>query len=175
MQWKKGIIMKLNNKGLTLIELILSFTILALFVVAMLETVLSVRRKAANELFAQDMVVFKNTLLKTIQDDLLKNEVLADTYCEELTCHISLVTQNNANVTKIFTLNQNTKVISYDDIQYEIPNKNNITFGGINMIVETLDTNFKMLIIDISYYEKNTIVPNYGFRIAHPIEITPSS
>ncbi len=163
--------MKLNNKGMTLVELILSFAILALFVVAMLETVLSVRRKAANELFAKDMIVFKNTLLKTIEDDLLKNEVKSDTYCEDFTCYISLSTPDNTSLTKILTLNQNSKIITYDDIDYEIPNKNNIIFGGINMSIQPLDDDYNLLLIDISYYEKNTTNPDYGFRIAHPIEI----
>lgn len=155
--------MKLNNKGITLVELILSFTILALFVIAMLETVLSVRRRAANELFAQEMIAFKDTTVKTIEDDLLKKEVVG-AVCEGLSCTITFAD----NTTKVISLNTSTKIVTYDGIDYEIPNKDHINFGSISMTVEDIDETRDLLTISINYLEKSTSEPNYGFKIQHP-------
>ncbi len=155
--------MKLNNKGLTLVELIVSFVILVLFLFGMLEIVLAVKNKAANEFVSRDMLTYKETLLKVVEDDLIKIG-LNNATCSNDTCTLNL---KNAMV-KTFRFDITNKIIEYDGIKYEIPSKDRIYFGTVQMNVESLDENNNVLVISIEYYEEETTEPNYGIKIKHP-------
>lgn len=155
--------MKLNNKGLTLVEIIVAFVILVMFLFGMLGIVMAVKEKAANELLARDTITFKETLTKAIQDDLIK---ISLTYaeCSNNTCELLL----DEGVGRELSLNLNEKEITYNGTVYELPMKDRMYFGTVKMAVETIEGNKKILIIDIPFYEMETTEPNYGIKIAHP-------
>lgn len=156
--------MKINNKGLTLVELIVAFVILVMFLFGMLEIVLSIKSKASDELFSRDMLTFKDTLIKTIEDDLIKKELVNATCVNNTSC-----TFNFANsMTSTLSVNTSTKTIEYNGIKYEIPNPTLIYFGTIELGIDTIDSNKKILKINIPYYEVETTTPNYGIKILHP-------
>lgn len=159
--------MKLNDKGMTLIELIISFAILALLVFSMLGTVISVKKKASDEAFSKEMAEFKSTLVKDIEDDLIKNTVNNVT-CSDHTCTI---TYDDSTTTTI-TVSSTDKTITFNNIIYDIPNKDQISLGVINMGVTTIDGTRSLLTIDVPYYEISTSTPNYGFKISHPFVVT---
>lgn len=159
--------MKLNDKGMTLIELIISFAILALLVFSMLGTVISVKKKASDEAFSKEMVEFKNTLVKDIEDDLIKNTVNNVT-CSDHTCTITY----DDSTTTVIAFSSVNKAITFNTIIYDIPNKDQINIGVINMSVTTMDDARSLLTIDIPYYEISTSAPNYGFKISHPFVVT---
>lgn len=158
--------MKINNKGMTLIELILAFIILSIIVLGMLEIVLNVRRKAANEIFARDMLVYRNTMVKRIEDKLIKNEI--DTVsCTDLSCSIDFTDSTSTTI----TLNIDDKYIEFDGIVYDIPKKDYIEMGSSSMGIVPISDDKAMLSIIINYKEKSTSEPNYGFKIMQPINI----
>lgn len=65
----------LNNKGMTLIELIISFAITSAIVVSMFNVVLNYQTEQATEAVKSDIISYKNMITKLIQTDFIKGEV----------------------------------------------------------------------------------------------------
>ena len=63
--------MKLNNKGITTIEILISFVLLAIIVVSLYGTVESYKNKQNIESEKNQIMTYKNLLTKEIQDDLI--------------------------------------------------------------------------------------------------------
>lgn len=63
---------KLNNKGMSTIELLVSFVLLVILVVSIYGTVESYKNKQNIEGYNLEIMTYKNLLTKTIQDDLVK-------------------------------------------------------------------------------------------------------
>lgn len=157
--------MKINNKGLTLVELIVAFVILVMFLFGMLGIVLAVKNKAANEFFDREMMTYRQTLLKTVQDDFIKRK-LEDAECTSNTCTFTF----EGNIERTFSLNTTTKIIEYNGTKYDIPNGDRIYFGTVRMAVDNPGASKPlMLVIDIPYYEVDTVTPNLGIKIVYPL------
>lgn len=156
--------MKINNKGLTLVELIVAFAILVMFLFGMLEIVLAVKSKAADEIFAREMLTYKDTLIKTIEDDLIKKKLVSATCTNSTSC--SFTFENTTTAT--LSIDTTNKSIEYGGIKYDVPHADRVYFGTINLDIDTLDSTRNILTIDVVYYEIETVNPNYGFKIVHP-------
>lgn len=63
--------MKLNNKGVTTIEILISFVLLAIIVVSLYGSVESYKNKQNIESNKNQIMTYKNLLTKEIQDDLI--------------------------------------------------------------------------------------------------------
>ncbi len=63
---------KLNNKGMTLIELLVSFSIAATIVVSMFNVVINYQKEESIQAIKNDIISYKNTITKIIQTDIIK-------------------------------------------------------------------------------------------------------
>lgn len=63
---------KLNNKGLTAIEILVCFVLMVILVTSMYGTVTSYKNKQNLESYKESIMSYKNLLTKEIQDDLIK-------------------------------------------------------------------------------------------------------
>lgn len=63
-----------NNRGLTVIELLLCFALVSIITVAMFKTVNSYKSKQDEESFKNDITTYKTTISKVIYDDIMANE-----------------------------------------------------------------------------------------------------
>ncbi|MDD6224594.1 MAG: glycine-rich protein [bacterium] len=63
---------KLNQKGLTLIEVIMTFTLIMVIIAGLLTIIMNYRHRISIESKRLELVTYKNTLTKEIQDDILK-------------------------------------------------------------------------------------------------------
>ena len=125
--------MKLNNKGMSIIETILSFVLIMAMVTGMIVIVMNYRHKAALSIEKLELDTFKNTLTQAIQNDILTiglKEINYDGECEILTdldsC-INLVFQDDSmrafGVSKIDINNRDSienKYLYYDGIKYDL-------------------------------------------------------
>lgn len=80
---------KLNNKGVTLIELLVSFSVASIIIISMFNVVLSYQREASMETIKSEIVSYKNTITKTIQNDIIKGNLRS----------VNLVVNNQSNKT----------------------------------------------------------------------------
>lgn len=67
---KKG---TLNNKGMTLIEIIVCFVIVVVIVLSMIKVVNNYKDKQDVESYKNSVITYKNTITKVIWDDIIKN------------------------------------------------------------------------------------------------------
>lgn len=178
---------KLNNKGLTIVELIITFALLMILVVGLLEIVLESKSDISDKSFAKEMNEYKGLMIKTVQDDLIKKKLKSadTTNCTLGTECVKLTFEDNTIKTLIVDLR--TKMIKYDSLFYEIPNKKYIEFRDERTMTLADESNYRpvsiqvnsqnILVIDIPYFrtkasknmsevDKNY---NYGIKIVHPL------
>ena len=71
---------KLNNKGITTIEVLLCFVLIVIISVSMYNTISTYNERRILESNKQAIISYKNTLTKTIQDDFIKIGLTHATY-----------------------------------------------------------------------------------------------
>lgn len=68
---------KLNNKGMTSIEVLLAFIVVVMLSVSMYSTISAYQNKQNIESFKEKIMTYKNLLTKEINDDLIKKGLIA--------------------------------------------------------------------------------------------------
>ena len=71
---------KLNNKGITTIEVIISFVLVVIISASLFTTITAYNAKRLTESYKSQIYTYKNQLTKTIQDDLIKKGLVEVTY-----------------------------------------------------------------------------------------------
>lgn len=64
---------KINNKGMTVVEIIVCFALASIIIVSMFELLNSYKNKEDEESFKTSINTYKTTLTKVIYDDIIKN------------------------------------------------------------------------------------------------------
>ena len=152
-----------NNKGFTILELVFTFAILMVVILAMLKIVVDIKTTAAEKNFTKEMNEYKSGLLKEIQDDLIKKQFTGLSGCTDANNIKSCILNFADGTGKTLLVNLNTKVIQYYGVNYPIPNANYIEFLDSHIYyykpgeskpyeveMKTLGNN---LIINIPYFE----------------------
>lgn len=131
---------KLNKKGLSIIELILTFSLVMIISTGILTIIMNYRQRAQIELKKLELVTYKNSLTKDIQTDILDRglfEINNGGLCtgnNEYSSCINLVFKDGIEkilaVSKLDDNNEttlkkllNNKYIKYGDLKYEIEDK----------------------------------------------------
>ena len=68
---------KLNNKGMTAVELLITFTILSVVVVGLFDMTLNYKDKEQQESTKSSIIDYENKLEKLIQDDFIKGHLVS--------------------------------------------------------------------------------------------------
>jgi len=68
---------KLNNKGMTAIEILVTFVIIVVIVASMYDGIMALRTRETIASYKLSLVTYKNLLTKEIQDDLIKTGLLS--------------------------------------------------------------------------------------------------
>lgn len=173
---------KLNKKGTTVVELVVTFAILMILVIGMLEIIISVKDNAKEKSFSKKMMEYRSNITELIENDLvlLKYDHITND------CATTEAEKNNVvecrkihfkdGTTHELKINLSTKIIRYHDLNYEIANQDFIEFldnrvYAQNPLNETLDVVIKeennMLVINVPYFEIGH-KENYGFKIVYP-------
>ncbi len=82
-------LLKLNNKGLTAIEILVCFVLMTILVVSMYSTVTTYKNKQSIESDKDKIIAYKNLLTKEIQDDLVKKGLVDAKVVEKLNDEVS--------------------------------------------------------------------------------------
>lgn len=175
--------MKLNNKGVSIIEIVLTFALIMVMTMGMLSIVFNYREKASISMEKLDLDTFKNTLTKEIQDDILTlgvKEINTSGEClrhPELNSCINIVFSDPAGTSKAFgtsKVNNNdvdsieNKFLYYDGLKYKIVDKlpNKIPTGEKAVDFQTIkiqDQN--ILSTDSMVLENGTVVTFYSIDV----------
>lgn len=94
---------KLNNKGMTSIEVLLSFIVVVMISTSMYSTVIAYQNKQQIESFKEKIMTYKNLLTKEVNDDLIKKGLVGVTVTEEQ------ISGNGTKYTMTFSLKNGQK------------------------------------------------------------------
>lgn len=175
--------MKLNNKGVSIIEIVLTFALIMVMTMGMLSIVFNYREKASISMEKLDLDTFKNTLTKEIQDDILTlgvKEINTSGEClknPELNSCINIVFSDPDGTSKAFGTSKvdnndvdsiENKFLYYDGLKYKIVDKlpNKIPTGEKAVDFQTIkiqDQN--ILSTDSMVLENGTVVTFYSIDV----------
>lgn len=165
--------MKLNNKGITLIELIISFALLMVIILGMLTMIVNIRNTNNEKNFQKAMLEFKTTMTERIQKDLIQYGFASFENCdaiENTVCKI-IVFKDEEQQAKELRINLTDMTVKYGTIVYDLPKKEFIEFKTNTSPVEIKTTDSDTyLVISIPYFEIDQD-KNYGINIIHPINL----
>lgn len=130
----RDVMKKLNNRGLSIVEVVVTFAIVMAIISGLLAIIMNYRQKAETSFSELELETLKNTLTKTIQDDILNfgiseinhgGSCMSSTSSSRFSACANLVfkngTQKILGISKIDQDNRNSienKYIFYDDEKY---------------------------------------------------------
>ena len=118
----------MNKKGFTTIELIVSFTLVSIMIVALMSIVLNYRNRIMREDTKSQIVDFKNQITKIIYDDIINGKYQKILSCEEKKCAKFVDGENN-----IYELRIDNNYLIYNDIKYQIPDAKKVIINDFQI------------------------------------------
>ena len=154
----------MNKKGMTTVELLVTFTILMVIVFGMLGIVIAVREDNLKKQFNKEIKLYNNIIINKIEEDLILLKYKNLSNCENTSENIICKKINFKDSSKELQIDLIKKQIIYDKIIYDIPSSDKFTLDDV-YIKESEDL---FLIINIAILKDNV---NYGIKIVHPIDL----
>lgn len=162
---------KLNKKGMTSIEMLISFIITVAIVVSMFDVVMNYKNKQQIESIKNNIITYANSLQKTVQDDLIKGHL---TQANVATTQKSAVftCDKPANYQTTFTIDVANNTISYGKndqiIKYPLPEIPDLTLSDASKI-EYMEADASFVKITIVLEHPNLEDKQYMFMIISPV------
>lgn len=128
---------KLNNKGFTLIEIILSFAFIMVICIGLFVTANNYKSKQQLESSKRDLQTYKATLITDIQKDITEkglkeiNECVSISNCYEISFY--------DNTQKVVQKDSSSKIIIYGGIKYPVKEETLTTIGTLSLIQSEQD------------------------------------
>lgn len=164
---------KLNNRGITTIEILICFVLLAVISTSLYNTVSIYRNKQILESEKEKIYTYKNLLTKEIQDDIIKRGLTGATKVTATKLTMSF-SDDPSNQTTLEVVKDENKII-YDGIEYPLPNfgKNSSDENVLKIydvkIEITSSPDFLTINIPFIHPDFGT---RYGILVAAPIGYT---
>lgn len=153
-----------NNKGFTIIELLVSFVLSMIIITLMFQLILNLKDVFQTSALKTDLLNKQNLMINKIYTDLLENKVTTINSCG-IDC-ISFTF--NDGTTKNLYANIEKGLLTYDNYTIKLNNQSYFT----NVKIETNGTqntvkNNKILSIDIPIYNNLFKNENFGINIVY--------
>lgn len=184
---------KLNNKGITIVELIISFTLLMVIAMSMLKVVNEIRSFANQKLDEKKVVEFKNDLYKDFHKTMLTKGYKSMTDCSTSSSICKEITFKDDTKTK-FEIDLLAKQIEFNGYKYVLPYSMEVNFlnnydNECNNSCVSIKEEDNYLIIDVPYFKtvildeilinedfekefyENISKYNLGFKIIYPYNL----
>ena len=118
----------MNKKGFTTIELVISFSMVVIILGSLIGFTVTYRGKVKNEEIRSQLIDFKNTITKTIYDDIITKKYKRIEYCTGTDDCVNFIdADGNSHPLKIINVLQNNDnqkkgvYLNYDGINYLLP------------------------------------------------------
>ncbi len=127
----------MNKKGFTTVELIVSFVMVVILLSSLIGFTVTYRDRVKKEELMSQLYDFKNTITKTVYDDIISLNFKSMTYCVGLNNCVNFVDENDAShVLKVEnqcdTENKCGVYVVYDDVNFLLPDSNLNTYSKEN-------------------------------------------
>ena len=187
--------MRLNNKGMTIVEILVCFVLVSLITVSIYSAISSFNTKRNIESYKEKINTYKNTLTKLIQDDLIKNGLISAKYippvmdADNIETYTVQMTFRDGSTKSLIVKRRLAQdfdleaedvliddyfMIQYDDIEYPIPDlgeyQNDLgeTVKDLRINNIDIDASSNVLSIYIGFYHPD-LSTRYGMSIVCPI------
>lgn len=145
-----------NNKGFSMIELIVSFSITTVIVVMLLQIVLVLKDVYTKSSIKTALLNKQNIIVNLIYTDILDNELSSVTSCGD---YCAIFTFNNIGTKR---LSSSDNIISYGDYTAELVGGS--TIGKISLVTSTEDS---VIYVNLPITHKLFNNKDFGIRIVH--------
>jgi len=133
-----------NNKGFSLVELLIAFTAITLLSVAVFRTVITIQKRQQINIAYNEFIVFESTINSLIQKDFTNKVIEAIEYCGNNCYMIKYLGEGPVTL----SINRNDNVLTYGSTKLKLPK----TFSFVKDIEQKSET-----ISDIEINKNNTI------------------
>ena len=134
--------MKLNNKGVTTIEILICFVLISLIAMSMYSTISAFNEKRIEENYRTKLIIYKNTVTKDIEDDFVKEGLSYAQISDEKdpttgkrTITVDCILQNG-NPRRLVISQQFTKTPSHQEGKDSVDDEFTIKYGQPNNMQE---------------------------------------
>ncbi len=135
---------KLNNKGFSLVELLIAFTAITLLSFATFRTIITIQKRQQTNIAYNDYIVFESTINSLIQKDFTNKTIEAIEYCGNNCYKIKYI----GETAKVLSINRNDNIITYGTTKLKLPK----TFNFSKDIAQKSET-----IVGVEANRNNTI------------------
>lgn len=161
---------KINKKGITSVELLVSFIVVSVVIVGMFSMIMNYKNKEQVEEINNEVITYSNNIQKIINDTFIKEKLSAASITSSNLKQANF-TLDGSNTTLI--IKPSDGIISYgyignEIIDYEIPNIPDLTLGEESKI-EYIDGVNPWIKITIVLHHPNFENETYMFTITSPI------
>lgn len=163
---------RLNNRGITTIEILICFVLLAVISTSLYNTVSIYRNKQILEREKEKIYTYKNLLTKEIQDDIIKKGLTGATKAADTKLNMSF----SDGSSKVLEVKSDNEII-YGEIKYPLPNfgKNSSNENVLKIDVDDCKIEITdspdFLTINIPFIHPD-FGTRYGILVAAPIGYT---
>lgn len=160
---------KINNKGVTTVELLVSFIIVIAIVVGLFDVMMNYKNKQQIESIKNSVITYSNSLQKTIQDDMIKGHVISVSNLSTDKKSALFSFDKPEGYQKKLIIDSTNNVIQYGTtsnmINYPIPEIADLTLSSESKI-EQINSFTKIIII---FHHPNFDNETYSFEIVAPL------
>lgn len=164
--------MKLNNKGITLVEVIVTFALLMIILVGLFNIILDVKSDVSDRQMIKDFKDYDNLMITRIQGDFITKQVTGCNSISDKALKCNYKDDTKEKEIAIVNGSNGYPVIKYNGVEYEVPNSDVLTFDTANRIVynnNIITIHFKYRFVNDEPSEGEEESFPYGFEIKHPI------
>jgi len=138
----------MNKKGLTIIELLLSISIISIIVLLLIRASLSFKNIEESNKYASNDEIARTEIIKEIESDFLKMQLIG----------LDIIENNNSTTIKFFYENTNKELII---------NQDSLTYNNIKHKLESKNATYEVCPI----YKYKTISNKYLIQLNIPVLI----
>jgi len=162
---------RLNNKGMTSIEMLISFIITVAIVASMFDVVMNYKNKQQIESIKNSIISYANSMQKVVQDDLIKGHLIEATVASTQKSVVFTCDRPSSYQTT-FAIDVTNNTISYGKndqiIKYPLPEIPDLTLSDMSTI-EYMEADASFVKITIVLEHPNLEDKQYTFTIVSPV------
>lgn len=157
-----------NNKGFTLVEMLVSFTLSMVLIIILFQLIINLKDIYMLSGIKTEMLNKQYLMTNKIYTDLNEKKAARIENCNNPSVCIQFTFQDGTS-TKL-ELNETDKTLSYDG--YVIKLNNNSRFNTINISTVSSETNRRIFSVNIPIYNDLYKDTNFGINIIYPYNQT---
>ena len=156
-----------KNKGFTLVEMLVSFTLSMILIIIMFQLIINLKDVYMTSGIKTEMINKQYLMINKIYKDLTEKKLTAISNCEEQNC-INLT--YSTGETKKFNVDISSNTLNYDNYILKVNSASTIgtTIISSNVITETK----KILTINVPITNPSFKNENFGINIVYPFNTT---